>query len=143
MAAAVNPIVLGIRLVVGLAVVIALIYLTGLVLRSLQQRRVGVRGRPAMELRESLPLGPGRGLHLVRLGERFFVLGATGSQISVVAEIDARSLGSREDGGRKDRGSQVESKEGRRFNEILEAYTRRFEGARSRGEGPDDEGVDL
>ncbi|MGE5593366.1 MAG: FliO/MopB family protein [Betaproteobacteria bacterium] len=140
MAAAVNPIVLGIRLVVGLAVVIALIYLTGLALRSLQQRRMGVRGRPAMELRESLPLGPGKGLHLVRIGKRLLVLGATGTQISVVAEVDAGSL---EDAGRKDRASQADSNERRRFNEILEAYRRRFEGARPRGEDTDDEGIDL
>lgn len=140
MAAAVNPVVTGIRLVVGLAVVIVLIYLTGLALRSLQRRRIGTRGRPAMELRESLSLGPARAVHLVRVADRFLVLGATSTHISMLAEVDARSL---EDTGRQEHAVQAVPEERRRFDEILDAYTRRFEDDRPRGENTDDEGIHL
>ncbi|MGE5588735.1 MAG: FliO/MopB family protein [Clostridia bacterium] len=124
-------IVTGIRLVVGLALVIALIYLVGLALRSLQWRRIGGRGRPAMELRESLPLGPGRAVHLVRVGDRFLVLGATGTHISMLGEVEAGSL---EDAGRQEGHTKAASEKGRRFDEILEAYMGRFGNPERRGE---------
>ncbi|MEW6105282.1 MAG: flagellar biosynthetic protein FliO [Bacillota bacterium] len=140
MAAAVDPVVTGIRLIAGLAIVIVLIYLTGLALRALQWRRIGARGRPAMELRESLSLGPGRAVHLVRVADRLLVLGATGTHISMLAEVDARSL---EDTGRQEHALQAVPEERRRFDEILDAYVRRFGDDRHRGEDTDDDNTHL
>lgn len=138
----VDPVVTAIRLVVGLAVVIVLIYLTGLALRALQRRRIGARGRPAMEVRESLPLGPGRALHLVRVQDRFLVLGATGTHISMLAEVDAGSL---EDhtGSQGDAAVEDAPEERRRFDEILDAYTRRFEDAKPGGEDAYDQDTHI
>ncbi|MDI6637792.1 MAG: flagellar biosynthetic protein FliO [Bacillota bacterium] len=140
MAAAVDPVVTGIRLIAGLAIVIVLIYLTGLALRALQWRRIGARGRPAMELRESLSLGPGRAVHLVRVADRLLVLGATSTHISMLAEVDAGSL---EDTGRQEDRVQTAPEKGRRFDEILDAYMRRFGDDRHRGEDTDDHNTHL
>lgn len=140
MAAAVNPVVTGIRLAAGLAIVVVLIYLTGLALRSLQRRRIGARGRPAMELRESLSLGPGRALHLVRVADRFLVLGATGTHISMLAEVDAGSL---QDTARQEGRAQTGPEKGRKFDEILDAYMRRFGDDRDRGEDTGDDNIHL
>lgn len=138
----VDPVVTGIRLVVGLAVVIVLIYLTGLALRALQRRRIGARGRPAMEVRESLALGPGRALHLVRVQDRFLVLGATSTHISMLTEVDAGSLED-DTGPQGDAAVEDAPEERRRFDEILDAYTRRFEDAKPGGEDADDQDTHI
>lgn len=133
----VDPVVTGIRLVVGLAIVVVLIYLTGMALRALQRRRTGTRARPAIELRESLTLGPGRALHLVRVADRFVVVGATSTHITMLAEVDAGSVEGTE---HEEEPLQAAPEERRRFDEILDAYTRRFEDDRPRGEDTDEDG---
>lgn len=109
----------GIRLVVGLAIVIVLIYLTGIAFRAVQHKGIGTRGRPAMEIRESLGLGPGRALHIVRVADRFLVVGATGTHITLITEVRGESL-------EGERRSQPGPGRERAFGEILDAYARRF-----------------
>ncbi|MCR4402736.1 MAG: flagellar biosynthetic protein FliO [Firmicutes bacterium] len=127
-----DVVVTGIRLAVSLALVIALIYLVGLALRSLQWRRAGRRGRPAMELCESLPLGPGRAVHLVRVGDRLLVLGATGTHVSMLAELAPGSLDEAER--QEGPAGAADSESGRRFHEVLKAYMGRFGDSEDSGE---------
>lgn len=55
-------------------------------------RFLGGRARPRrgryMTLVESLPLGAQRGLHLVQVGERFFLVGGSERGITLLAEVD-------------------------------------------------------
>ncbi len=111
------------RLVLGLAVVIVLIYASGIALRALQRGRVMSRARPMMEVRGSLGLGPGRALHIVRVLDRLFVVGATATHVALVAEIDGTSAGEPDASPRGGPGSPGND---RGFREILDAYTRRF-----------------
>ncbi|MEW5866136.1 MAG: flagellar biosynthetic protein FliO [Bacillota bacterium] len=109
----------GIRLAVGLAIVIVLINLAGIALRAVQHKGIGTRGRPAMEIRESLGLGPGRALHIVRVADRFLVVGATGTHITLITEVGGESL-------EGERRLQPGPSRERAFGEILDAYARRF-----------------
>ena len=45
---------------------------------------------------ETLPLGQGRGMSLVRVGEKIFLVGVTNQGISLVSEIGDRELGDAE-----------------------------------------------
>lgn len=114
-----DAIATSIRLVVGLAIVVVLINLAGIAFRAVQRKGISTRGRPAMEMRESLSLGPGRTLHIVRVADKFLVVGATGTHITLIAEIDGERL-------EGERRSQPGPGGGRAFGEILDTYARRF-----------------
>ncbi len=125
-------VVTAIRLVAGLAVTVGLVYLTGFIMRAVRQARIVSRGRPTMEIRESLALGPGRTLHIVRVGEKHIVVGATPSHVTFLTEVDVP--GSRDPGAGGAGGAR-----GRGFREILDALTRRLSDDVSEEDEPEDE----
>lgn len=72
------------RVLAALAVVVPAAYLSTRFLSGRVRER---RGR-YMKLVESLPLGAQRGLHLVQVGERLFLVGGSERGISLLAEVD-------------------------------------------------------
>jgi len=75
------------RVLAALLVVVPAAYLST---RLLGGRMRGRRGG-VLKLVDSLPLGPQRGLHLVQVGERLFLIGSSERQISLLAEMDQTS----------------------------------------------------
>ena len=53
-------------------------------------------GGPQLSVIETLPLGQGRGMSLVRAGKRFFLVGVTNHGISLVSEMSDHELGEAE-----------------------------------------------
>jgi flagellar protein FliO/FliZ len=64
------------RMIVGLAVVIGVIYGLSWVLRQVRAAREGQGSGDGLSSVSSLPLGPNRSLHLVRVGHELVLLGA-------------------------------------------------------------------
>lgn len=74
--------------VLKLVVVLGLVYLAMHGLRWLQRHKVnGAPGGTTINVLETTGLAPGRSLHLVVVGEKTLLLGATDHQISVLAEL--------------------------------------------------------
>ena len=119
-----NPVIIGIRIFLGLVFTIGLIYLVCLILKKIQENKAGVYGGPILELVSTinLGLGPGKSLHIVRVGDRFLVIGATSAKITLLTEIDKGPEEMRV-------GNEIEETEaveGQGFDELLAAYTRKF-----------------
>lgn len=76
------------ELVLKLLVVIGLIYLALAGLRWLQKNRQQLAsGGSAIRILETTGLGPGRSLHLVVVGEKALLIGATDHHLSILAEL--------------------------------------------------------
>ncbi|MBI3911643.1 MAG: FliO/MopB family protein [Armatimonadetes bacterium] len=87
-----EPVALGsLALDIGakLAAVIGLIFLCALAWRKLAGGAPGLAAGTArpVELVQSLPLGPGRALHLVRVRSRELVLGSTPQQVNLLVDL--------------------------------------------------------
>lgn len=72
------------RVLAALAVVVPAAYLSTRLLSG----RVWARRARYMRLVESLPLGFQRGLHLVQVGERLFLVGGSEKGVTLLAEVD-------------------------------------------------------
>ena len=120
-----NPFVTSIKIALGLALVIGLIYLVCLVLKKIQENRVSVYGRPVLELISTinLGLGPGKSVHIIRVADRFLVIGATNAGITLLAEIDKDLEEMRV---RNEPPQEAKDVKGQGFDELLAAYTRKF-----------------
>lgn len=104
------------RVLAALAVVLPAAYLST---RFLSGRVRGRRGG-SMKLVESLPLGAQRGLHLVQVGNRVFLVGASERGISLLAEMDGSgSLDPLEGQGSPTDGSQSAWPKAARVLEVL------------------------
>ena len=104
------------RVLAALVVVVPVAYLST---RLLGGRMRGRRGG-VMKLVDSLPLGPQRGLHLVQVSDRLFLIGASEREISLLAEMDRTSpvrLAERE--GLSDEGGPASGTQAARFLEFL------------------------
>jgi len=76
------------RLSFGLIIVIAVIGVAYAILRKASRARLPGRRGTALEVLETTPLGPNRNLHLVRVGERVLVIGATDHGITALDAFD-------------------------------------------------------
>jgi flagellar protein FliO/FliZ len=76
------------RLFFGLVIVIAVIGIAYAILRKASRARLPGRRGTALEVLETTPLGPNRNLHLVRVGERVLVVGATDHGITALDAFD-------------------------------------------------------
>ena len=84
------------RTIVGLFVVIAVIYGVTWVLKQLKASKEGDAYGAGLESAASLPLGPGRALHLVRAGNEWILVGVTDGGIAPLrtyTEAEARAAG--------------------------------------------------
>jgi flagellar protein FliO/FliZ len=84
------------RMVVGLAVVLGVIYGLSWVLKQVRASREGQAAGSALSSVASLPLGPNRAVHLVRVGDDLVLLGAAEKGITPIrayTEHDARAAG--------------------------------------------------
>lgn len=85
-----------VRTIVGLFVVIAVIYGVTWVLKQLKSSKDGSAHGAGLETSASLPLGPGRAVHLVRAGNEWHLLGVTDGGIQSLrtyTEAEARAAG--------------------------------------------------
>jgi len=85
-----NPTLLVLRMLLGLGLVLVLLFVAG----RLITRRLGLprgAGRHLAVL-DTLPLGPGKGILLVRAGKRRLIIGVTGEKISFLREVRAEDL---------------------------------------------------
>jgi len=81
-----NSSVYYVGVVIKMVAVLLLIVGGAIILRRWQTRRGGLTGR-RMRLVESVRLSPKQALHLVRVGDRCVLIGATDQQISMLSEI--------------------------------------------------------
>ena len=84
------------RMVVGLAVVLGVIYGLSWVVKQVKASREGTAAGGALSSVASLPLGPNRSVHLVRVGDDLVLLGAAEKGITPIrayTEADARAAG--------------------------------------------------
>lgn len=84
------------RMIVGLAVVIAVIYGLAWVLRQVKAAKEGSATGAGLAQVSSLPLGPNRSVHLVRAGNDLVLLGAAEKAITPIrtySEDEARRAG--------------------------------------------------
>ncbi len=84
------------RTIVGLLVVIAVIYGITWVLKQLKSSREDDAHGSGLQTQATLPLGPGRALHLVRAGNEWLLLGVTDGGIERLrsyTEEEARAAG--------------------------------------------------
>ena len=109
-----NPVATSIKTALGLALVIGLIYIVCLILKKIQENKMRTYGGPIMELVSTINLGvgPGKSVHVVRIADRFLVIGATSAKITLLTEIDKDSLSNQG--------------QGHKFDELLAAYTQKF-----------------
>ena len=84
------------RMVVGLAVVLAVIYGLSWVVKQVKASREGQASGSALAAVASLPLGPNRSVHLVRVGSDLVLLGAAERGVTPIrayAEHEAIAAG--------------------------------------------------
>jgi flagellar protein FliO/FliZ len=84
------------RMIVGLAVVIGVIYGLSWVLKQVKASKEGSAAGAGLATISSLPLGPGRSVHLVRAGTDLVLLGAAEKGITPIrsyTEDEARAAG--------------------------------------------------
>jgi flagellar biosynthetic protein FliO len=84
----------GLDIIAKLALVLGLLYLALYGLRRLQKNKnvQPSRNDTTINLLETTGLAPGRSLHLVVVGEKTLLIGATDQQISVLAELQDATI---------------------------------------------------
>ena len=85
-----------VRMVVGLAVVLGVIYGLSWVAKQVKASKEGTATGGALATLSSLPLGPGRTIHLVRAGNDLVLLGAAEKGVTPIrtyTESEARAAG--------------------------------------------------
>ena len=89
------------RMVIGLVVVVAAIWALRWVLEQVRASREGAASGAGLQALSSLPLGPGRSVHLVRAGQDLVLLGVAEKGITPIrtySEDEARDAGLLGDG---------------------------------------------
>lgn len=84
-----------VRTIVGLVIVIGVIYGVTWVLKQLKTREADATGF-GLENQATLPLGPGRSVHLVRAGSEYLLLGVAEGSVQTLrtyTEDEARAAG--------------------------------------------------
>jgi flagellar protein FliO/FliZ len=83
------------RLLLGLVIVVLVIGALYAILKRVQHGRLpggrAGRGDGSVEVMSTTPLGPGRNLHLVRVGDRVLLLGASEHSVSLLQAYDHES----------------------------------------------------
>jgi flagellar protein FliO/FliZ len=85
-AAGTNTLAYFLRMVVVLALVLAAIYGFYRLMKRLSRPKMAEDS--AVKILASTSLGPGRALHVVALGSKAYLIGATDSSVSLVAEVE-------------------------------------------------------
>lgn len=74
------------------AFVLAILYGAMWALRRFSGRQLLARKGPSISVVETAHLGPGRAVHLVNVGNKIVLLGATSQHVSLLAELAAADL---------------------------------------------------
>lgn len=83
---------LALRLLVSFGIVIGLIYLSLYALRRFTNLSSGRSGR-VLRTVESLRLAPRQAVHLIQVGDRTFLIGATDGGLQTLAEVELEQTG--------------------------------------------------
>lgn len=70
------------------ALVLALLYGFVWGLRKFTGSAAGIRLGPTVQIIQSAHLGPGRSVHLISVGNKGFLVGATSHHVSLIARVD-------------------------------------------------------
>ncbi|MCS6861101.1 MAG: flagellar biosynthetic protein FliO [Abditibacteriales bacterium] len=82
----------GLGLVIKLAVVVGLIYLTVYVLKLWMAKKpllLGMSAQGDIKVLETVGLGPNRALHLVTVGEQKLLLASTANAVQLICEVES------------------------------------------------------
>ncbi len=75
------------------ALVLALLYGVLWTIRRFSGKLEVARRGPSLQLVNTVHLGPGRSVHLLGIGDRMILVGATSQQVSLLAELDSSETG--------------------------------------------------
>jgi len=108
-----------INMVFALALVIGLILAIGWVARVFLGRRLALGSAGLMQIVASVPLGDRRYISVVRVGGRYFLVGVTAQQITLLSDVESEQVAKYVDSG-----SDSKTEEGR-FASFLKRLTGR------------------
>jgi len=89
-AAGSNTLVYFLRMVLVLALVLAAIYCVYRLIKRMSRPRAA--DNPAVKVLATMSLGPGKAMHVVALGTKAYLIGATDSSISLIAEVSDKDF---------------------------------------------------
>lgn len=83
----------GIFTALGTLLIVALILYFAYVVTKYIGNGIGIKTRSGcMQVRDQIPLGKDRSAAIVQIGERFFFIGISGGQISLLSELGEEDL---------------------------------------------------
>jgi len=68
--------------------VLLLIVGGAVVLKRIQKKQAGIHSERALTVMESVRLSPKQALHIVRVGEEYFLVGATDQNVNLLSQVD-------------------------------------------------------
>ncbi|MEN6522772.1 MAG: flagellar biosynthetic protein FliO [Anaerolineaceae bacterium] len=68
--------------------VLLLIVGGAIILKRMQKKQTRIHAERAMDLMESIRLSPKQVLHIVRVGEKYFLVGATDQNVNLLSQVD-------------------------------------------------------
>ncbi len=74
------------------SLVLAMLYAALWVMRRYYGKSGTPQRGPALMVVQSTQLGPGRSVHLIGIGDKMLLVGATSQQVSLLAEVDSADL---------------------------------------------------
>ncbi len=81
------------RMLVALAVIAVVLFAVQFVARTALHQRLAIKGgRRLMTVIETTPLPNASSLHAVKVGERYIVVGRSGSSMSMLCELPAETV---------------------------------------------------
>ena len=78
--------------IITLLVVIGILYLAYVVTKYIGNGAIPKARSGCMQVRDQIPLGKDRSAAIVQIGERFFFIGISGGQISLLSELQEEDL---------------------------------------------------
>lgn len=83
---------LWLRALYAIAIVAALLVVLNYILRTIQRGGTFGLGERMVEVLETTPLAHASALHLVRIAEKFYVIGGSQAQASLICEVPAEAV---------------------------------------------------
>lgn len=96
--------------------VLLLIIGGAIVLKRVQRGKTGIQSERTLSVVESIRVSPKQAMHLVRVGEKYFLVGATDQSLNLISQVDPF--------GEIEKPTQSTNVEAPAFDELLEKATR-------------------
>lgn len=81
-----------INMLLALGVVIGLIFLVAWLFRGTVGRRMSLGSKGLLQMVNSVPMGDRRFISVLRVGERYYLVGITSAEINLLAELDPEEV---------------------------------------------------